>query len=500
MNLNARVATDILNLMTAIIGLDLGTTGIRAIAFSKNGLILAQAYEELPLIFPNPGWVEQDPVLIHKLTLDVLKKVVDQVGQDQIRGIGITNQRETTILWDKTTGKPVYNAIVWQCRRTTELCQIRSHHSATIFEKTGLRVDPYFSATKIEWVLKNIPEAQTVLRSGNLAFGTVDSWVLWHLTGRKVHATDASNASRTMLMNINTGDYDAELLKLFDIPQHILPAIKNSGDDYGFTDSNRCGFTIPIFSVLGDQQAALFAHGQFEPKTVKNTYGTGLFMMANTGNIRINDTRLISTIAWRNNGQITYAAEGSVFTGGSLIQWLRDGLGIIQTAAETDDMAKSLSSNEGVYILPALTGLGAPYWNPEIRGSIHGLTRGTTRAHIARASLESLAHQTADIMDLLKSHNLQPSALRVDGGAVGNSFLMQFQADILNLPIIKTRQTETTALGAAMMAGLTCGFWSSDALNDLNPINESILPKMLQSNRDTLRSEWSTILRSVIPS
>ncbi len=477
--------------VSAIVGLDLGTTGIRAIAFSESGSILAQAYEEVPLIFPKAGWVEQDPIVIRDMAIRVLRKVVNELGAKNVRGIGITNQRETTILWNKTTGRPIYNAVVWQCRRTAKLCRERSDQADFIFNKTGLRLDPYFSATKIEWIFQNVPSAKQLADSGNLAFGTVDTWVLWHLTARQVHATDASNASRTMLVDISTGQYDPALLRLFAVPNAILPEILNSNAHFGSTDTEICGFHVPILAILGDQQAALFAHGQFEFGTVKNTYGTGLFVVGNTGDTRLNDANLVSTVAWQIDGKLTYATEGSIFTGGAAIQWLRDGLGIIQDASETAELAAALPDNGGVYFVPALSGLGAPYWDADARGTIVGLTRGSDRRHIVRAALEGLAHQTADIIDILNAQATLPiSTLRVDGGAVANSFLMQFQADMLDMPIVKTKLNETTALGVAMLAGLSAGFWTQDQLKTLNPVTETIHPKMNAALRKVLRNEW----------
>ncbi|VAX34373.1 Glycerol kinase, partial [hydrothermal vent metagenome] len=383
--------------MKVVLAIDLGTTGNRVIAFSEDGTIVAKSYYEFPQIFPQPGWVEHNPFDILNTTKKALKDVISSVGIDSVVSIGITNQRETTILWDRKTGKPVYNAIVWQCRRTKEICDRLAEHSHIIREKTGLPLDPYFSATKIKWIIENIEGVREQIDKGNILFGTVDSWILWNLTGGKVHATEPGNASRTLCYNIHTLDYDDELLEIFNLPGSIFPEVKESGGHFGNTDRALTGREIPITGILGDQQASLFAQGGWEEKVVKNTYGTGLFLMTSTGKDLPGSGRLLNTIAWRIDGEVNYAMEGSIFVGGSCIQWLRDGLKIIKASADTESMAESLGSNEGVYFVPALTGLGAPYWDPTARGMIIGITRGTGREHFARAALEAIAYQTRDV-------------------------------------------------------------------------------------------------------
>ena len=478
--------------MKVVLSLDLGTTGNRVIAFSKNGEIVSQSYYEFPQIFPKPGWVEHDPVQIWKTTLKALRGVVSKCGIENITAMGITNQRETTILWDKKTGKPVYNAIVWQDRRTASLCERLKDLSPSIRKKTGLSLDPYFSATKIHWILKNITKVKRRAEKGEIIFGTVDSWVLWNLTKGKVHATDTSNASRTMLFNIRTLDYDEDLLKIFDVPSQILPEVKESACVFGYTAREIVGREIPITGILGDQQAALFAQGGWEKGVVKNTYGTGLFLMATTGNEISHSGRLINTVAWKMNGKITYAVEGSVFIAGSCIQWLRDGLKIVRSAEETEKMAQSLESNEGVYFVPALVGLGAPYWDPSARGMIIGITRGTTPHHIARAALESMAFQTRDVVEEMKRvmRHVSFKTVRVDGGAVRNNFLMQFQADILNMVVERPAVIETTALGAAGIAGITSDFWDKNKFLKMRKIERVFHPKMDQRKRESYYRRW----------
>jgi glycerol kinase len=482
-----------------VLALDLGTTGNRAIAFSKDGQVVAQAYEAFPQIFPKPGWVEHDPNKIWETTLRTLKKVILRCGLKNIVAIGITNQRETTLLWDKKTGKPIYNAIVWQDRRTASVCDKLSNLATFIRRKTGLSLDPYFSATKIHWILKNTSGVRKQAEKGNVLFGTIDSWILWNLTGGRVHATDSSNASRTMLYNIQTLNYDEELLKIFDVPMQILPHVKESAGKFGYTSSNLLGREIPISGILGDQQAALFAQGGWEKGVVKNTYGTGLFLMTTTGSHVPHSGRLINTVAWTLNGKTTYALEGSVFVGGSCIQWLRDGLKMIRSASETKKIAETLHSNEGVYLVPALVGLGAPYWDPLARGMIIGMTRGTTAKHFVRAALESMAYQTRDVVDEMKKVHRTPfKKLRVDGGAVKNNFLMQFQSDILNMIVERPGMIETTALGAAGIAGISSGFWTKERFLESQKVDKVFRPKMSRKQRETYYGHWKEAVKRAL--
>ena len=455
-----------------ILSIDIGTTSTRVFAFNQSGQIIDREQHELTQIYPEPGWVEQDPLELVHVTCGLLNSIESRLGTTSIQSIGITNQRETTIIWDKRTGTPIYNAIVWQDRRTSHLCRDLAYHADVIKTKTGLFLDPYFSATKIKWILE-----KTNVSINHLAFGTVDSWILWHLTDRQVHATDLSNASRTMLVNLNTGAYDDELCSLFNIPHSILPDIKPSNSFFGYTASD-----IPITAILGDQQASLYAHGG----TIKNTYGTGLFVAASTAETITKTNRLISTVAWQIDQHITYAVEGSIFTGGSIIQWLRDGLNLVHSASETEQLAASLSSHDGLYIVPALTGLGAPYWIPEATGLITGITPGITVAHFARAALESMAYQTADVLSEIPIPYAQ---LHVDGGATSNHFLMQFQADILNILVVKPAILETTALGVAMMAGLK-----------VQPKSAQIFkPTMSSIERQERLDGWHSAMAKVLP-
>lgn len=447
-----------------ILVLDQGTTSSRAILFDKKGQICGIAQQEFDQIFPASGWVEHNPVEIWESQLAVIKQVMkkQKIGFTAIAALGITNQRETTVIWDKTTGKPIYNAIVWQDRRTSEFCdELNNNHLETIQTKTGLIPDSYFSATKIKWILENVEEARQKAKVGELLFGTIDSWLIWKLTKSKVHVTDITNASRTMLFNINTLSWDNDLLKLMDIPESILPTVKNNDELLGKTEI--FPKKIPIASAIGDQQAALFGELCFKKGMVKNTYGTGCFTMMNTGSKKVvSQNRLLTTIAWKFKSKPTYALEGSVFIAGAAVQWLRDGLGLIENASSIEKLAKKVKNNDDVYFVPAFTGLGAPYWNQYARGLIIGLTRGTTDAHIARAALESIAFQSRDVIDAMqKDSGISIKELRVDGGASQNNLLMQFQADILDIKVIRPESFETTALGAAYIAGLNTGFWQS---------------------------------------
>ncbi|MFA5104381.1 MAG: glycerol kinase GlpK [Candidatus Margulisiibacteriota bacterium] len=450
--------------MRYILSIDQGTTGSRAIVYDKNGSKIASSYHEFPQYFPKPGWVEHDPEEIWDSVNRSIQDVLKNVGPHRIAAIGITNQRETTVVWDGKTGKPVHNAIVWQCRRTADRCEkIKKKKAIVRYIKntTGLPVDAYFSATKIEWIINNICRGG-LQSASTLLFGTTDSWVLWKLTGGKIHATDYTNASRTMLFNIRKKKWDRKLLRFFRIPASILPKVKRSSGHFGKTNKiGRLPEGIPITGIAGDQQAALFGQTCFKPGEVKNTYGTGCFMLLNTGKkFRISRAGLITTLACDEKGAPCYALEGSVFIAGAAIQWLRDGLKIIAKSCETEKMAFSLKDNEGVYLVPAFVGLGAPYWDQNVRGIICGLTRGTQREHLTRAALEAMCYQTKDVLLAMeKDSGLKIKDLKIDGGAVANNFLCQFQADILGAKVIRPRIIETTSLGAAYLAGLAVGFW-----------------------------------------
>lgn len=448
-----------------ILSLDQGTTSSRAIVFDCEGNIRSVAQHEFPQIFPKSGWVEHDPQQIWASQASVIAEAISKIGVNgkNIAAIGITNQRETTIVWDRDTCLPVYNAIVWQDRRTSEYCDwLREQgYAEMIREKTGLIVDAYFSATKIKWILDNVPGARRRADAGKLAFGTVDSWLIACLTRFGKHVTDVTNASRTMLFNIHTLEWDKDLLRLFDIPESMLPEVKPSSGLMGNTTTTIFAHEVPIAGVAGDQQAALFGQMCVEPGSVKNTYGTGCFLLMNSGNKPIlSKNRLLNTIAWKIGDEVTYALEGSIFVGGSVVQWLRDGLHCIQSSSEVEALAASVPDTDGVYFVPALTGLGAPYWDQYARGTISGISRGTTAAHIARAALEGIAYQVYDIVDAMqRDSGLSITELKVDGGASKNNLLMQFQSDILATKVLRPRVTETTALGAAYLAGLAVGYW-----------------------------------------
>jgi len=451
--------------MKYILSIDQGTTGSRAVVYDKKGCIKASAYQEFPQYFPKPGWVEHDPEEIWASVYKTIQKVLKQVPPQSIMAIGITNQRETTVVWDRKTSKPLYNAIVWQCRRTAGRCdQLKKQKGqmALFRKRTGLPIDAYFSATKIEWILNNVKGARQKALKGKICFGTTDSWLLWKLTGHKVHATDFTNASRTMLFNIEKKKWDAAILKKFKIPRIMLPKVKPSSGIFGFTaKQGRLPAGIPIAGIAGDQQAALFGQACFDPGTLKNTYGTGAFLLFNTGTKRVmSKYGLITTLACGPQGEVVYALEGAIFIAGAAIQWLRDGLKIISSARESQKMATSLEGDDGVYFVPALVGLGAPYWDQDARGVIVGLTRGTTRSHLARAALEAMCFQTKDVADAMsRDAGMKIKDLKVDGGAVANDFLCQFQADILGVKIIRPKVIETTSLGAAYLAGLAVGYW-----------------------------------------
>ncbi|MRR23278.1 glycerol kinase [bacterium] len=485
-----------------ILSLDQGTTSSRAILFGMDGQPVASSRKEFSQIFPKPGWVEHDPEEIWATQAGVAAEAMTRAGVDssRIAGIGITNQRETTVVWNRRTGKPVYNAIVWQDRRTSAYCDFLSEHGYAdmIADRTGLIVDAYFSATKVRWILENVSGAREAAERGELAFGTVDSWLVWNLTGGRLHITDVSNASRTMLFNIRTMEWDQELLSLFGIPESVLPDVRSSSEVYGFT-SGIFGSPVPVTGIAGDQQAALFGQMCVEQGMVKNTYGTGCFMMMNTGGIPMKSrNRLLTTIAWKIGNETTYALEGSIFIGGAVVQWLRDGLGIIRHSSDVEDLASQVSSSDGVYFVPAFAGLGAPYWNQHARGTITGLTRGTNAAHIARAALESIAYQTLDVLLAMeKDSELNISELRVDGGATVNSRLMQFQADLLGADVVRSGITETTALGAAFLAGLATGYWGGmDELRNLWHSGAVFSPGMEPEETESLVRGWHRAVRT----
>nr|WP_121270145.1 glycerol kinase GlpK [Pedobacter schmidteae] len=450
-----------------ILSFDQGTTSSRAIVFNKEGGIVSIAQKEFEQIYPQPGWVEHNASEIWTTQISVATEAIVKAGitPTDIAAIGITNQRETTVLWDRKTGEPLYNAIVWQDRRTSAYCdELKAKGlSKNIQEKTGLILDAYFSATKIKWILDHVPGAREKAAAGDIAFGTIDSWLIWNLTDGRVHITDVSNASRTLIYNIHTLEWDQELLDLFDIPRSILPEVKSSSEVYGETTGNVLAAKIPIAGIAGDQQAALFGQMCTQVGMVKNTYGTGCFMLMNIGDKPIvSQNNLVTTIAWKINGKVQYALEGSIFIGGAVVQWLRDGLGIIKTSAEVEQLALQVQDTGGVYLVPAFAGLGAPHWNQDARGTITGITRGTTAAHLARAAVESIAFQTMEVLKAMEAdsgHSIKE--LRVDGGATANDMLMQFQSDLLDTTVIRPKVTEVTALGAAYLAGLAVGYWNS---------------------------------------
>ena len=463
--------------------LDQGTTSSRCILFEKNGKIASMVQREFPQIFPKEGWVEHDPMTIWSTQIGVATEALLKIGGTwgEVYGIGITNQRETTVVWDRKTGAPIYNAIVWQCRRTAEFCQklTEDGYEEMIKAKTGLLIDPYFSATKLHWILENVDGAREKAENGELCFGTIDSWLIWNLTGGKVHATDYSNAARTMLFNIHALEWDDELLRLFNIPRSMLPEVKASSGLFGYTDARVLGAELPIAGVAGDQQAALFGQCCFDTGEMKNTYGTGAFLLMNTGDKPYMTTNgLITTIAWGIGDKVTYALEGSVFTCGAAIQWLRDGLRIIESAQDSEYYASKVKDSGGVLVVPAFQGLGAPWWDPYARGVIIGITRATTKYHLIRATLESLAYQVVDVVDLMqRSTNIKVKKLKVDGGASANNLMLDFQANILGVTLERPECIETTALGAAYLCGLALGVYESvDEIKANNGIEKSITP------------------------
>ena len=482
--------------MDTYISIDQGTTSSRAILFGEDGSILKTCQMEFEQIYPKPGWVEHNPEEIWETTKSVLKDLYhsDITKKHKIRGIGITNQRETTILWDKKSGKPIYNAIVWQDRRTSDFCKslVKKGLEETVMNKSGLVIDPYFSATKIKWILDNVPGARSKAENNEICFGTVDSFLLWKLTGGKVHATDSTNASRTSLYNIESLEWDNELLKIFDVPKSLMPVVMDSNSHFGDISKDIINVELPILSILGDQQAAAVGQACFKPGSIKSTYGTGCFVIINSGNKIIkSNSRLLGTICYKINGEVTYALEGSIFIAGAVVQWLRDSLKIIETASQTEDIIEKMQSNSGVYLVPAFTGLGCPYWDPDARGAIYGITRDTGKNEITRAAIESVAYQTRDLFKAMSEDGISPKMLRVDGGMTDNDWLMQFLTNILDISVEVPKITETTALGVAMMAALTDGKYSTlEELSNLWSSNKSYIPKIDKSERDNLLKNW----------
>jgi glycerol kinase len=485
-----------------LLALDQGTTSSRCILFNRQGEAVSKVQREFSQIFPREGWVEHDATEIWASQMGVALEamLLKGIGADEIAAIGITNQRETTVVWERETGKPICNAIVWQCRRTAELCEElkRQGLEETVRARTGLLIDPYFSATKLRWILDHVEGAQERAEKGELLFGTVDSWLIYQLTGGRVHATDPSNAARTMLFNIHTMQWDEELLRLFRIPACMLPRVLPSSGIFGYTDPALFGKSIPIAGVAGDQQAALFGQCGFASGDAKNTYGTGGFLLMNTGDRPITPKQgLLSTVGWQIGERTSYVLEGSVFVCGAVIQWLRDGLGLLKTAADSEKMALRVKDNGGVYLVPAFVGLGAPYWDPYARGSLHGLTRGTGKDHVVRAALESMAYQTADVLLAMQEETGLPlRSLCVDGGASQNGFLLQFQADLLGIPLLRPACVETTAFGAAALAGLAVGVYESlDELREIRRIDREFCPTMSAAERTKLYDGWKDAVR-----
>ena len=488
-----------------ILSLDQGTTSSRSMVFDKQGNVAGAAQKEFRQIFPQPGWVEHDADEIWSTQVGTMAEAVAKanISMKQIAGIGITNQRETTVVWERKTGKPICNAIVWQDRRTAAFCdELKAANlSAHIKEKTGLVIDAYFSASKLKWILDNVPGARQKANNGELAFGTVDSWLVWKLTNGEVHITDVSNASRTMLLNIHTAEWDDELLQIFSVPRAILPEVKASSKIYGVTGNIIPDSHLPIGGIAGDQQAALFGQMCTDPGMVKNTYGTGCFMLMNTGaKVIASKNNLLSTIAWKIENEIEYALEGSVFIAGAVVQWLRDGLKIIRTSKEVEELSGNVPDAGGVYLVPAFAGLGAPHWNQHARGDIFGLTRGSTNAHIARAALDSIAYQTYDVLKAMEADaGISITELRVDGGATVNNALMQFQSDILNCKVVRPTVTETTALGAAYLAGLAVGYWKNlDEIQEQWQVDKEFSPQMESSKSTELLNGWQRAVRASI--
>lgn len=488
-----------------ILSLDQGTTSTRAIIFDQRAEIAASAQRPVDGLFPHPGWVEQDAEQLWETSVDVIREAMEKLAitAEQIAGIGITNQRETAVVWDRETGKPVYNAIVWQSRQTAAICEElkEAGHEQLIHERTGLLIDPYFSGTKLKWILDHVEGARERAEAGKLLFGTVDSWLIWKLSGGKVHVTDYSNASRTLMYHIFELHWDEELLKLFTVPAVMLPEVRSSSEIYGVTEPSLFGGPIPIAGAAGDQQSALFGHACFEKGDAKNTYGTGCFMLMNTGTEPIRSEHgLLTTIAWGLNGHISYALEGSVFVAGSAIQWLRDGLGMIDSAGESEALAASVDSSEGVYVVPAFVGLGTPYWDSEVRGAAFGMTRGTRKEHFIRATLESIAYQSRDVLEVMEeAAGFKLKSLQVDGGATGNTLLMQFQSDLLGVPVERPAVAETTALGAAYLAGLATGVWQTrEEIAAMARKDGQYEPTMVKERREELYTGWKKAVQAAI--
>lgn len=476
-----------------ILAIDQGTTGTTTVLYDQGGRIVGKAYAEFSQIYPKPGWVEHDPMEIWRTVVETVEELCTSYP-GKIAAVGITNQRETTILWDRTTGTPIYNAIVWQCRRTAEYCDSLRQHETLFRSKTGLPVDAYFSGTKVKWILENVKDC----RLENILFGTVDTWLIWKLTGGKVHATDYTNASRTLLFDIREKKWDQELCRLLDVPSSILPEVRRSTDDYGAVESIPLLAGIPILSVAGDQQAALFGQACFTKGQIKNTYGTGCFVVMNTGSEAISsDKGLITTLAVDGNGEPCYALEGSIFIAGAAIQWLRDELKILEKSSDSEAAARSVENNGGVYLVPAFVGLGAPHWDMHARGALVGLTRGSNRNHVIRAALESMAYQTYDVLSTMEQETgIKTRELAVDGGAALNDFLIQFQADIINTPIVRPSIIESTSLGAAYMAGLKSGIWKNcEELIHLKTYEREFIPSMNDKSRKMLLAGWQKALR-----
>ena len=479
-----------------IIALDQGTTSSRAIIYDKDAHPIGSKQKEFTQYYPHPGWVEHDAEELFKCQLKVLEGVLidNEINKNEIAAIGITNQRETVVIWDKKTGKPVYNAIVWQCRRTANYCDelMKKGYKDVIREKTGLLIDAYFSGTKIKWILDNVPGVRERAEKGELLAGTIDTWLIWKLSGGKCHVTDVTNACRTMLFNIYECEWDKDLLELLNIPECLLPQVRDSSDIYCETDRNVCGFSVPIASAIGDQQAALFGQGCFNKGDAKNTYGTGCFMLMNTGDRLVYSEQLLTTIALGMNGKIEYALEGSVFIGGAVIKWLRDEVELISSASEIDRLAESVPDTNGAYLVPAFVGLGTPYWDMYARATLVGLTRGVKKAHICRAALEGIAYEVKDVLDtMVKDSGTKINTLNVDGGACVSNIMMQFQADILNTKVCRPKNVETTALGAAYLAGLATGFWKSkEDILERRETERIFSPNMEEAKREELYKGW----------
>lgn len=489
-----------------ILSIDQGTTSTRAIIFNKSSEIISVAQKEITQIFPKPGWVEQDALEIWASVTSVIAEVIAKanISIDKIDSIGITNQRETVVMWNKETGAPIYNAIVWQSRQTSKICDDlkASGYETLITEKTGLRIDPYFSGSKVKWILDNVANAKELSSNNNLLFGTIDTWLIYKLTNGKVHATDYSNASRTMMYNIHELKWDKDILEILGVPSSILPEVKPSSGVFGYTDKAQFfNQEVCIGGVAGDQQAALFGQTCFEEGMAKNTYGTGCFLLMNTGKVAKKSTQgLLTTIAWKIDDEVTYALEGSVFVAGSVVQWLRDGLKLFSNASESEKLATDIDDNAGVYVVPAFVGLGAPYWNDKCKGAIFGLTRGVTEKHLTRAALESIAFQTKDLIEAINiDTSIELATLKVDGGAVVNNFLMQFQSDILQVEVERPKVSETTALGAAYLAGLATGFWEDkDDICTNKQVDRTFIPQMDTCEVDKLYKGWKIAVNSCI--